>query len=170
MIGNLKRLARAGLAGAIAVMVCFGTSSFAASFKKDWKAAMKTGIPTNSFLGPWEGVWKSEGHHVSGPLRCIIKDTGNGNYEAFFHAQFHWFHFSYSAKMLAEKSEKGMILKGDANLGVLGGHYHYSGETSGDKYVSSYRSPVEYGRLELSRPKPLANELCPTGGGAAEGE
>jgi hypothetical protein len=130
-----------------------GRSSFAASFNADWKQAIKGTPPANSILGAWEGQWKSRAHHVSGPLRCVIKDLGNGQYEARFHAQFHWFHFSYAAKLVAEKSDTGMTLKGQADLGWMGGLYRYIGQASPSKYFSTYKSPVENGVLELARPK-----------------
>jgi hypothetical protein len=144
----------------VACLACFsllvsGPSASAASFKSDWKAALQLQVPTNSFVGAWEGKWKSVKHHVSGPLRCVITDLGNGNYQARFHAEFHWFHFTYTAKLVAEKSESGTILKGVADLGWMGGVYKYSGQVSPTKYFSTYASPVENGALELTRPQKI---------------
>jgi hypothetical protein len=152
-MSGLRKLLRWPIVLGILLIFAGATSSFAASFSSDWKAATKVSPPADSFLGAWEGQWKSRAHHVSGPLRCVIKDLGNGQYEAHFHAQFHWFHFSYSTKLVAEKSEKGMTLKGQANLGWMGGLYRYLGEASPSKYFSTYNSPVENGVLELARPK-----------------
>jgi hypothetical protein len=137
----------------VALFFAVGASrSLAASFKSDWKTALKS-TPTNSIVGAWEGEWKSIAHKVHGPLKCVIKDLGNGQYEAHFYAQFHWFHFTYAAKLVAEKSADQTSLKGEADLGWMGGLYKYAGQASPDKYFSSYKSPVENGVLELQRPK-----------------
>ncbi len=114
---------------------------------------MQSQPAANSIVGAWEGQWKSVAHHVSGPLRCVITDLGNGKYQARFHAQFHWFHFTYTAKLVAEKTAQGDVLKGEADLGWMGGVYKYSGPVSPSKYVSTYVSPVENGVLELARPQ-----------------
>ena len=130
-----------------------GLPAHAASFKSDWKAAVQQQPSTNSIVGAWEGKWKSKKHNVSGPLRCVITDLGNGNYQARFHAEFHWFHFTYTAKLTAEKTDAGTVLKGVADLGWMGGIYHYQGPISPSKYFSTYVSPVENGVLELARPQ-----------------
>jgi hypothetical protein len=136
------------------VLLALGANpAFAVSFKADWNEAIKLQAATNSFLGAWEGQWKSNAHHVSGPLRCVIRDLGNGSYQARFHAQFHWFHFTYTAKLLAEKTDAGMVLKGEADLSWMGGKYKYSGQVTPTKYNSSYVSSVENGVLELARPQ-----------------
>jgi hypothetical protein len=151
MFRRIKILILAALAGLF--LMRGGTVSFAASFKSDWNAALHAQASTNSFAGAWEGQWKSHKHHVSGPLRCVITDLGNGSYTARFHAQFHWFHFTYTAKLVAEKTDAGTILKGEADLGWMGGRYHYAGQVSATKYFSTYASPVENGVLELTRPQ-----------------
>jgi hypothetical protein len=156
MIGSMTRLIkivrRALVLGAL--LAVFGNSTiFAASFKADWKEAIKKTPPAGSILGAWEGQWKSVAHHVSGPLRCVIKDKGNGEYEAHFYAQFHWFHFSYAAKLAAVPAGSRTNLNGQVDLGWMGGLYKYVGEASPSRYTSTYRSPVENGVLELARPK-----------------
>jgi len=127
--------------------------AMAVSFTTDWKAALRKPVETNSIAGPWEGQWKSKAHGVSGPLRCVITDLGNGHFQARFHAQFHWFHFTYTAKLIAETTPTGIVLKGQANLGWMGGVYKYAGPVSPTKYFSTYASNVENGVLELSRPQ-----------------
>jgi len=146
-----KRWFAAILAGIFLALGCSG--AFAASFKSDWNEAIKAPSATNSFAGAWEGQWKSKAHHCSGPLRCVITDLGNGSYQARFHAQFHWFHFTYTAKLVAEKSDSGTVLKGEADLGWMGGKYKYSGQVTPTTYNSSYASKVENGTLELARPQ-----------------
>lgn len=149
MIGRI----RTTLWGMIAGLCLMGaTSSHGASFNADWKAALKASPGTNGFSGAWEGQWKSTKHHVSGPLRCVITQLPNGDYQARFHAQFHWFHFTYTAKLIAETTATGTLLKGEADLGWMGGKYKYSGQVSPTKYFSTYASPVENGVLELARP------------------
>lgn len=127
----------------------------AGSFKASWKEATKGPQPTNTFCGAWEGKWKSIAHGVSGPLKCVIKDQGNGQYEAYFYAQFHWFHFSYAAHLAVQTDKDGSHLVGEADLGWLGGLYKYSGQATPAKYTSSYQSPHENGVLELERPKSI---------------
>src|SRR5271157_4774122 len=123
VLRKIKVVLLAAAAGLI--FLCAGPRAYAASFKSDWKTALQSPVPTNSFVGAWEGQWKSKKHNVSGPLRCVITDLGNGNYQARFHAQFHWFHFTYTAKLVAEKTGAGMVLKGVADLGWMGGIYKY---------------------------------------------
>jgi hypothetical protein len=154
MVRFLKWVRFSVVVGVLLALLC-GRPAFAASFRSDWKEAIKTAPPTNSILGAWEGQWKSRAHGVSGPLRCVIKDLGNGQYMAHFHAQFHWFHFTYEARLVAEKTATGTDLNGEADLGWMGGVYHYSGQASPSKYFSTYRSPVENGVLELARPKSI---------------
>jgi hypothetical protein len=138
---------------AAAVILAGGIPARAASFKTDWNTALQSAPAANSIVGAWEGEWKSKAHHVSGPLRCVITDLGNGKYQARFHAQFHWFHFTYTAQLVSEKTAQGAMLKGEADLGWMGGVYKYSGPVSPTKYVSTYASPVENGVLELARPQ-----------------
>src|ERR1700761_5338180 len=90
-----------------AVCLMGATAARAASFNADWKAAVNGPNATNGFSGAWEGQWKSTKHHVSGPLRCVITQLPNGEYQARFHAQFHWFHFTYTAKLVAENTATG---------------------------------------------------------------
>ncbi len=129
------------------------TPAWAASFKQQWKSAIAAPHPTNTILGPWEGVWKSNAHGVSGPLRCVITEVGNGHYQAAFYAQFHWFHFNYVAKLAANPTSGALNLSGDADLGWMGGVYHYAGTASPTRYSSTYKSPVENGILDLKRPE-----------------
>lgn len=131
------------------------TPAHATSFKTSWKQAIQSHPPANSVVGPWEGKWKSTAHGVSGPLRCVIRDLGNGQYEALFHAEFHWFHFTYATKLASEKVDSGMRLTGQVDLGWMGGLYKYVGQASPSKYTSTYKSPVENGVLELERPKSI---------------
>jgi hypothetical protein len=154
-MARFTKLLRLALVATVLVAIGTATPVFASSFKTSWKEALKNPPPANSILGAWEGQWKSKAHGVSGPLRCVIKDLGNGHYEAIFRAQFHWFHFTYSTKLAAEHTVSGLRLMGEADLGWMGGLYKYTGEASSSKYTSTYRSPVENGVLELERPKSL---------------
>lgn len=129
------------------------TSVLASTFKQEWKNATATPPPPNTIVGAWEGVWKSNAHGVSGPLRCVITESGNGHYNATFHAQYHWFHFTYVAKLAAHRSPEALHLTGDADLGWMGGVYHYSGTASPTRYSSTYQSHVENGVLDLKRPE-----------------
>jgi len=133
--------------GLIAVTGC-------SSFHKEWSAAVRAPILTNSIEGPWAGEWHSDknGHH--GSLRCVVTKTSDTTFRAHYRATYKKIvHFSYVATLNGRETNGVVALKGDADLGKMaGGVYTYEGTATPTEFRSSYSSKYDRGEYQMSRP------------------
>jgi hypothetical protein len=125
------------------------------TFDRDWTSALATPAP-DLFAGPWVGTWKSMGGGHSGPLRCVVTETGPLQYRARFRAGY-WkiFHFEYTLPMTARREGSVLKLEGEQNIGrFCGGVYKYTGTVTSDTFTLGYGAQnKDYGAFELKRPK-----------------
>ena len=123
------------------------------SFHKEWKTAARRS-PTGGIEGRWDGSWRSESNGHKGRLRCLIRKVDDVNYAARFRANY-WkiFTFGYTVP-LAVRGEPGVFkFSGQADLGKLaGGVYHYEGEATSDRFLSTYICARDRGVFEMKRP------------------
>jgi hypothetical protein len=149
-IGRLKRHAEALLGVVIVALLC-GCSSF----NREWKAAGKSPMPTNSITGRWEGRWLSHENGHNGALRCLINESSEGSYEAYFRATYlKVARFSYKVPLMVTSSNDGWHFTGEENLGVMaGGIYRYVGSASVTNFDSTYRSKHDHGVFLMTRPQ-----------------
>jgi len=125
------------------------------SFHKEWKAAMKSPIPTDSIDGPWIGDWKSDanGHH--GPLKCLVTKTSDRMYQAHYRAYYKKIlRFTYVATLNGRETNGLVTLQGEADLGKLaGGVYKYEGKATPTEFRSSYECKYDHGKYQMMRPR-----------------
>ena len=152
--GNgMIRMARHGmlLLGVIAIVLLCGCSSF----NREWKATGKSPPPTNSITGRWEGRWLSDQNGHNGALRCLITESSEGSYQAYFRATYlKVARFSYKVPLTVTSSNDVWHFTGEEDLGVLaGGVYHYAGSASVTNFTSTYSSKYDHGVFQMTRPQ-----------------
>ena len=142
-------------------------SSCTLGFQSQWRKAVAEAKqnPPTTLAGPWEGTWKSEASGHTGTLRAIAKPITppTPHSTAYkFHYEATWMNF-LKACMTAEhdvvggertKSSGGSVLRGQKDLGLLGGIYTFSGRATPAEFRANYRSSVDHGVFEMKRPKP----------------
>src|SRR5438132_1623499 len=72
------------------------------AFHREWRAAAAVPVGPTEIQGRWEGSWSSQtnGHH--GRLRCVMSKKAEGEYRAFFHANYKKIlSFSYAVPLTA---------------------------------------------------------------------
>jgi hypothetical protein len=133
-------------------------------FDRKWqKAVAEAGhTPSTTLAGPWEGTWKSEASGHEGTLRAVATQTAppTPHSSAFeFHYEATWMKF-LRACMTAQHEVVGVnarakqpaILRGEEDLGLLGGIYTFSGTASPTEFRAQYRSSADHGTFEMKRP------------------
>ena len=142
-----------GVFFALAMAVSLVGLTGCSSFHKEWKAATKAPIPTDSINGPWIGEWKSaNGHH--GSLKCVVTKASDTTYRAHYRARFlKIFRYTYAATLNGRETNGVVTLQGEADLGKLaGGVYKYEGTATPGEFKSSYSSKHDHGNYQLARP------------------
>jgi hypothetical protein len=132
----------------MAAVVLIGASC---SFNREWKRAGLNGVTSVGLEGRWEGQWISDvnGHH--GRLRCVVSKDGEV-YRARFHAKYlKILSFGYTIGLKAEATENGYRFRGEADLGSLGGIYHYEGRADAMNFFSRYSSKYDHGTFQMQK-------------------
>ena len=136
------------------------TGAGCSSLGKKWTDAVVLPTATNSVAGAWEGIWRSGENGHTGRLRCILTPTTtNGVYQAQFHATF-WKLFSagYKVNFTIQPTNGYWLLSGEQNLGgLMGGVYKYDGKVTPTEFKANYKSSMDQGIFEMSRPKPVTH-------------
>jgi hypothetical protein len=72
----------------------------------------------NQLVGRWQGLWMSDYNGHNGKLRCLIRQTSNGTYNARYHAKYRKIlGFGYSVPLKVQRSNDVYVFSGEANLG-----------------------------------------------------
>lgn len=58
------------------------------SFNREWRAAGREPVPSEGISGQWIGTWQNTNNTHSDTMRAVLKDSGNGTYQAHFHARY----------------------------------------------------------------------------------
>ena len=140
-----------GILSLLAVCLTTGCSGFHRAWENQ---AALTSTEDEGLSGLWAGKWESEknGHH--GTLRCLITQTGNQQYQAWYHAKYlKWFSYAYKVDMEAHLTEPNLItFQGKADLGFLaGGTYAYQGQVSNHVFQAIYRAKSDHGVFHMQR-------------------
>lgn len=150
---NLSRFSRFRFLWLFAVcLLSVALLSGCSSFRHEWGAAAMIAAPADDITGRWEGQWRSDknGHH--GRLRCIVTKESEAEYTAHFHAVY-WkiLRASYVVNLKGQRTNEVVHLRGEANLGKLGGTYEYKGTATATRFESTYRSRYDYGTFKMER-------------------
>ncbi len=124
------------------------------SFEAEWLAAKTPDPPEGSLAGAWEGRWISESSGHDGGLRCIITETEQGVYDAWYEATWRFlFVFSpeYTLPMEVTQEERVYRFVGECNLGWFLGTYRYSGEATDTHFTANYTTANDHGSFEMER-------------------
>jgi hypothetical protein len=125
------------------------------TFNREWENAAS--LPNQGAQGRWVGTWKSEANGHTDDLRCILRQTGEGKYQAHFYAHYkRGIRFSVGYHVHLEGQESSGVLKfhGDENLHwYAGGIYHYEGTADAANFTSTYSCKYDHGTFQMSRPK-----------------
>lgn len=136
-----------------ALVVLTGCSSF----ERAWKDSLARPFPAQGVTGPWVGTWLSDSNGHNGALRCILTQTTNNAYEAWFKAKYRKvipLTYAYKVTLEVLPVQDGVFtFSGKENLGALaGGVYHYEGRIAGTNFFSTYRCRIDHGTFRMSRP------------------
>ncbi len=140
------------LAGSLLLFALVGCSQFG----REWRAAARPPVPTDSLAGRWEGRWVSEVSGHTGRLRALLTPTGEHTWRAHFHARYAGlFTFGYTVELRATNDAAGVAhFGGSADLGRLaGGVYTYAGRADATNFLARYESRSDHGRFEMGRPR-----------------
>jgi hypothetical protein len=144
-IRNFRKLALL----ALPALVLVGSSC--SSFNREWRKTGRNPVPSTGLEGRWEGNWLSEVNHHHGKLRCIVSKDGEV-YRARFHAKYlKILSFGYTVALKAEASGERYQFSGEANLGVMGGIYHYQGHADPTNFLSIYSSKYDRGTFQMQK-------------------
>lgn len=96
----------------------------------------------------WQGKWNNRKYGTTGPLKCVAKHDGNGNWDATFTGTFKGDPFEYKAHFQSKPGKGVTDLSGKA---VIRGHdYEWAGAIKGNLLRGRYRSSVGYfGEFEM---------------------
>jgi hypothetical protein len=130
------------------------------SFKREWKQtlAQPSPVPVSGITGPWEGTWLSDANGHQGPLRCLITQGTNGNYQAWFRAKYKKvitlsYAYTVSLEAIQSDQDQNVVFSGEEDLGKLaGGVYRYEGKVNQTRFYSTYRCKYDHGTFQMSRP------------------
>ena len=151
---------------AIAILpLVLGLASCTSAFNSKWRKAVADAQrnPPTTLAGPWEGTWKSEASGHTGTLRAIAMPApppGPHSTAYTFHYEATWMGL-LKACMKAEHEVVGgdrtrqggsSLLRGQKDLGLLGGVYTFSGKATPEEFLASYRSSVDHGVFKMKRP------------------
>ncbi len=136
---------------AVAVLLAAIVFSAGCSFDRAWEAAASA--PPGGLAGQWEGIWKSDKRNAHGGLKCAVRQIDAGSCEAYFHAtQGVVFALNQAVRMRVWRDQDEWHFSGSEDLGVMnGGLFEYDGHVHGDRFVATYRSPVNFGTFILRR-------------------
>jgi hypothetical protein len=126
-------------------------------FSKEYRKAAEQPI-ANDFTGAWDGTWRSDSNGHTGRLQCIITPDAKENHYR-FHYRATWktiLSGTFTTVHEVKPDGKGRwIFSGESDLGPLqGGVYHHEGKMTPGKLDATYRSAMDNGVFELSRPAP----------------
>jgi len=135
------------------VVLC-GFSS-CAKYQKQWdEAVLNADAPHSNITGAWTGSWKSTPSGHTGKLKCIIKESENGDYEFYYWAT--WARVisgGFRISCRVDKKNNNWTFAGEKNLGSLGGNFNHQGKGTIDKIEATYQSDRgDHGTFSLTRP------------------
>ena len=90
----------------------------------------------------WTGTWNNKKYGTSGPLKCVAKTDGQGNWDAIFTGEFKRDPFKYTAKFKSMEKGRQTLLSGDAT--IRGHKYQWQGAMKGNTLTGQYKSTVGY--------------------------
>ena len=124
------------------------------SFNREWRAAAP--IPPAGMEGRWLGTWRSDVNGHNGKLRCLVRRTEAGQFEARFHAKYkRILSFGYTVGLTVQEESGSWKFAGEADLGwMAGGAYQYEGQASTTNFLSAYRCASDHGLFQMTRPGP----------------
>lgn len=124
------------------------------SFNREWRAAGREPVPSEGISGQWIGTWQNTNNTHSDTMRAVLKDSGNGTYQAHFHARYkRIFSFAYTVELAGRRETDRFRFHGESDLGKMaGGVYRYNGWASGTNFFSTYDSKYDVGTFTLHRP------------------
>lgn len=141
----------------LGLLVALLLSSCAADFRREWKAALRSG-PQTGVAGAWEGTWTSvaTGHH--GRLRCVVGPVKNAEGDRSFHYHATWggiLSGAYRADHRVTAAPGGTSLfKGQHLMPAwAGGLYTYEGSVRGDAFKAAYKCEADHGTYSMQRVK-----------------
>lgn len=137
------------LSGPLAAMILLAAGG-CSNIDRQWQAA---GDHPKGIEGRWQGVWKSEQDSHTGPLLCVIRQTGPETYDCLFNATF-WsiFHFTHEAMLSGRNVGERVYLIGDEDLGWPIGPYHYAGSADPSRFYCAYHARDDHGFFAMGRP------------------
>ena len=127
-------------------------SSCAGGFDRRWRGAEdvrgRTGIE-----GRWDGTWRSHvnGHH--GRLRCIVSPTEQpGVYQFHYGGTFaRILGFQYTVDYAVQRRRGTWTMKGESDLGWMGGAYSHEATVKDGEFKATYRSARDHGVFAMRR-------------------
>ena len=129
--------------------VLMGTTLLAFGVRADDEDEPKSKTPKG---GIFEGKWVNRKMGSSGPLRCVLKPSEEGDRSATFDGTFKGEPFKYDVTFTAKTSAAKTDLKGNAVID--GDPYNWQGTLKGDSLNVKYRSVKGYnGDFTLKRGK-----------------
>jgi hypothetical protein len=146
---GIRGIRKLALLGLMLAVVLFGGAC--SSFNREWKRVGLNAVTPAGLEGRWEGQWISDvnGHH--GRLRCLVSKDGE-IFRARFHAKYlKILSFGYTIPLKAEATGNGYEFRGEADLGSLGGIYHYEGRADAMNFFSTYSSKYDHGTFQMQR-------------------
>lgn len=133
----------------VVVLLVTGCSSF----NRQWREAGASPAAASDIAGRWRGEWRSSDSGHQGELRCLLSKKENNVYEARFNAKYlKILSFSYTVPLNVQRNGEVFNLKGEANLGKLGGVYQCEGRASPTNFLATYSSKYDHGTFEMGRP------------------
>ena len=126
----------------------------AESFRRLWRDAGRSPVPTNSIAGRWVGTWQNTNNTHRDELQAVIRRTGLHEWRADFHARYgRLLTFTQSVVLVGDENGETVEFKGQQDLGFLaGGIYKYSGKANPTNFFSTYDSKYDVGTFTLRRP------------------
>jgi hypothetical protein len=146
---GIRTIRKVALFTLMPAVVLIGASC--SSFNREWRKVGRNPDAPVGLEGHWEGNWISEVNHHHGKLRCIVSKDADV-YWARFHAKYLTIlSFGYTVQLNAEAMDNGFKFKGEADLGVMGGVYHYAGHAEATNFFSTYSSKYDHGTFQMQK-------------------
>jgi hypothetical protein len=146
---GIRTIRRLALLAMMPAVVLIGTSC--SNFNREWRKLGGNPDAPSGLEGRWEGNWISEVNHHHGKLRCIVSKDGNICRARFFAKYLKILSFGYTVELKTEAMDHGYKFRGEADLGVMGGIYHYEGHADTTNFVSTYSSKYDHGTFQMQK-------------------
>lgn len=114
-------------------------------------------MPSDSFVGNWEGHWRSQHNGHAGKLRCIVQPTGQqpGEYAFRYEATWQKFltgYFTIHCQSVSQGPGRWRV-SGEKDLGaVLGGRFSHTADLTTQTIRARYSARLDQGEMVMERP------------------